>query len=414
MQILVQKYKNSPWKNNDFQPHRHSTTIHIPYYLNLFNFPPLTANRKLMDKFVLEALFISVICILLLVQIFHFLAKIWPFVQYKDTINASVPPKNTLFFLIIVKNEAHQLQELLQALTKQRYKALKILVLDDHSDKEQYLQMSTTVGQFDQARSLSSEAKPGKKHAIYQFIKNTKQDALVFTDADCRPASAHYASLVASKLKDYEVVFGYGPFFKEVHFTNKLARFDTMWIAAQYFGAALRQKAYMAVGRNMAARTNTYLEVMDQIKAKELLSGDDDMFVQALKPSTKIGIMTNPESFMFSKSEENYLAFLRQKSRHIQTSVHYKKQDQSWLVLSAICSILIYPLLIAFLFINLPVGLGLVALKLLMSYLFYIPIAKKLQENDLILFVPLWECIYGLHLIVLAGYSVLSNNKKWK
>lgn len=351
----------------------------------------------------------------MLLQIFFYLVKIRPFLQYKDTINPSEPLENKLFFLIIVKNEYHQLHELLTAITNQSFGKLEIAIVDDHSDPQNRLDMENIVGQFKGVNIFDSTGNSGKKHAIYAVIENLDKQSVVFIDADCRPSSKNYTKILAKKLSNKELVIGYGPLFKEEGFLNKLSRFDTMWIAAQYFGSAVQGKAYMAVGRNMAIRTKIYQSVLSKIKAKEILSGDDDMLIQALGTDVKMDIMIDPDSFMYSKSEENYISLLRQKTRHVGTSLHYKLRDKIWLSFTAFLSIICYPaILFYFCFYNVPLALILLVVKIILTYLIFIPIAKKLKENDLILLLPLWEMIYGIHLVILVFYGMNSNKKVWK
>ena len=351
----------------------------------------------------------------MLFQICYFLVRIRPFIQYKDTIKPSIPLENKLFFLIIVKNEYHQLHELITQLKQQSSLSPVITILDDHSGPEEIQKMKNIVHQFSDVKFLESTAKRGKKNAIYQFIQSTKEQVIVFLDADCRPSSINYPELASTKIQEADLVLGYAPFFKEKQIVNRLSRFDCMWIAAQYFGWAKIGDPYMGVGRNMVVKTKLYKEVLKEIRAKEIMSGDDDMLVQAIGNSGKIEIMTNPKTFMFSQAEENYASLLRQKTRQIGTSFYYKTRHKLLLGFSGMCSILVFPMILFFMLkVNVVVGSVLLLIKLIVSYLIFTPIARKLEENDLILFIPLWELVYGIHLAVLAIYGMFSKNQVWK
>jgi len=53
-------------------------------------------------------------------------------------------------------------------------------------------------------------------------------------------------------------------------------------------------------------------------------------------------------------------------------------------------------------------------IKIFLSYYTLFPIANALDEKDLILFLPLWEFVYGIHLIVLTFYSLVAKKQVWK
>lgn len=72
---------------------------------------------------------------------------------------------------------------------------------------------------------------------------------------------------------------GYGAYEKSNGFLNKLIRFDTVWIAVQYFGFALMKKPYMGVGRNLAYRKSLFQNVGGFKTHLDLASGDDDLFI---------------------------------------------------------------------------------------------------------------------------------------
>ena len=101
--------------------------------------------------------------------------------------------------------------------------------------------------------------KHGKKFAVMVGIKGTKYDNLLFTDADCFPANENWLKDMASGFANKkEIVLGYGAYKKDDGFLNKLIRFDTFLIAANYLSAAIKGKAYMGVGRNLAYKKDLF------------------------------------------------------------------------------------------------------------------------------------------------------------
>ena len=66
-----------------------------------------------------------------------------------------------------------------------------------------------------------------KKYALTLGIKRARNEHLVFTDADCRPASQEWLRLIAQNFNQmHDIVLGYGAYEKVKNsFLNKIIRF---------------------------------------------------------------------------------------------------------------------------------------------------------------------------------------------
>lgn len=358
---------------------------------------------------------LSILIFCLVFQVFYFLIIILLFLQHKDPISSKKPHIKRLFFLIAVKNEGHQLHRLIQSIKNQKSIIPKIILLNDHSDSE-------NVEELEKIYSLNPELVEiyhvkdtfGKKSAIQEGLLNIDGDILLL-DADCEPSSEQWALKMGQKLDESEIILGYGPFFKVHQLLNKLIRFECMWIAAQYFGWCKKSNPYMGVGRNMGIKSTTYKNIKDKIKGNNLISGDDDLLVQAASQKTKIDIITDSSTFVYSMAENTYFRFLKQKSRQITTSIHYKINHKIVLFLDHFTKIIFYCLIpLAFNYLPIRITLSILIFKIFWNLIQYGRIAVKLKEKDLIIIAPIMELIYSLHLIILAVFSVFSNKKVWK
>src|SRR5690606_17628256 len=122
--------------------------------------------------------------------------------------------------------------------------------------------------------------KHGKKFAMLVGIKAAKNNRLLFTDADCYRASNNWLrEMVSGFSGKHEIILGYGAYIKQKGFLNKLIRFDTFMIAVQYLSAAVKHKAYMGVGRNLAYTKELFFKERAFSKHYHIVSGDDDLFV---------------------------------------------------------------------------------------------------------------------------------------
>jgi cellulose synthase/poly-beta-1,6-N-acetylglucosamine synthase-like glycosyltransferase len=171
-----------------------------------------------------------------------------------------------------------------------------------------------------------------KKNALSQGIQKAENEHLVFTDADCKPLSNEWLSELHNhfKLKD-SIILGYSPYKKEKSWLNKLIRFETFQTAVKYLAMAKIGQAYMGVGRNLAY-TKHIFNSLGQFRAhKQVVSGDDDLFINAATGQFPIHCCINPKTFVESKPKDTWKAWINQKRRHITTANHYKLKHQLWL-----------------------------------------------------------------------------------
>jgi hypothetical protein len=138
----------------------------------------------------------------------------------------------------------------------------------------------------------------GKKLPLTLGIKAAKSEHLVFTDADCIPKSNDWLQKMVENFSETKsIVMGYGPYQFEKGLLNKLIRFDTSFIAMNYFSFALAKLPYMGVGRNLAYTKSTFYEVHGYKSHYSISSGDDDLFIQEAAKRRNYTIEINFQNF---------------------------------------------------------------------------------------------------------------------
>jgi cellulose synthase/poly-beta-1,6-N-acetylglucosamine synthase-like glycosyltransferase len=159
--------------------------------------------------------------------------------------------------IIAARNEADNLFENLPFILEQHYPQFEVIVINHQSVDDSSHLLNAYTRQYPNLRVIevnrNHHLRPGKKLPITLGIKGAKYDHLLLTDADCRPASNNWLRSMSSHfIPGKEIVLGYGPYNKKKGFINRLIRFDTAWIAMNYFSMALSRLPYMGVGRNLA------------------------------------------------------------------------------------------------------------------------------------------------------------------
>ena len=104
--------------------------------------------------------------------------------------NGKVEPVSVI---ICAWNEEENLKNNLQAILEQDHPDFEVIVVNDHSLDETDLLLQAWQKKYQHLRVIEltrdNVNMRGKKFAISMGIKGAKHDKLVFTDADCSPAS---------------------------------------------------------------------------------------------------------------------------------------------------------------------------------------------------------------------------------
>jgi hypothetical protein len=322
--------------------------------------------------------------------------------------------------IICAKNEAENLQTHIPLWQKQNYSNFEIILINDASADET-LEVMESFAENDPRIQIvnvkNNEAFwANKKYALTLGIKRSKNTRLIFTDADCYPASNEWLATMASKFSDKkQIVLGYGAYEKFPGFLNKIIRFETLMTAVQYFSYAKAGNPYMGVGRNLAYTSNLYYENNGFMSHIKVPSGDDDLFVNEAATSENIEVCVEPEAFTYSLPKKKKKKWHIQKKRHYSTSKLYKPKHRFLLGIYYIFNLFFWLLAPIILFTDFWVfGLGIIFIRLVIQYIIIGKAAKKLKEADLVPLIPFYE----LFLIITQLSIFISNgsekNSRWK
>ena len=163
--------------------------------------------------------------------------------------------------IIAARNESENLFNNLPFILNQDYPEFEVIVINHQSlDDSQYIleAMALDNPHLKIVKvERSQHLKYGKKLPLTIGIKGARYEHMLFTDADCKPASDNWIESMTKHFTDKkQIVLGYGPYIKEKGLLNKVIRFDTAWIAMSYFSFAKTRMPYMGIGRNMAVYKN--------------------------------------------------------------------------------------------------------------------------------------------------------------
>ena len=309
---------------------------------------------------------------------------------YKSKIADSILPPVSI--IVSAHNELENLRELLPLLNNQQYPVFEVIIVNDRSKDGTIEFIENEVAIYDKVRFIHIDKDydhvTPKKYALTTAIRNAKYEVVLLTDADCRPVSEHWVERMAEKLdENKKIVVGFSPYSKESGFLNRLIRFETFYVAAQYLSFALASKSYMGVGRNLMYYKNLFLENKGFYSHLKVMGGDDDLLMNEIATSKNTAICVDENAFVYSEPKHDWTKWFNQKKRHLSVSKYYKSSNKIMLGLLSISQILAWILFIV----------------LSVSSIFVF------QSNPLYLYGS--TAVFGFYLVVKSVVLVLINQK---
>lgn len=315
--------------------------------------------------------------------------------------------------IICARNEAENINDNLPHIISQSYPEFEIVLVNDNSTDDTLNVMQAFKSQNNTIRIVDIQTPKAvsgnKKYALTEGIKASKFETLLFTDADCKPLSPHWISRMSKGFDNQNtIVIGYSPYQKiRGSFLNLMIRFETFMTAVQYFSYALIGQPYMAVGRNLAYKKDQFTQANGFMNHMEIQSGDDDLFINQVATMINTTICISKDSFTASIPKKTFKSWILQKRRHISTASYYKSKHKILLITFYCSQFLFWVLGLLLLFSTNQWELiaGLMILRFIIQYVILYFSATKLNEKDLVIFIPCLE----LFLIIFQFFIFIKN-----
>lgn len=355
-----------------------------------------------------------------IVQLYFLIAKQNALASYKPP--KELPDVNIPISIIIsARNEAENLRENLPSILTQNYPDFEVVVVNDCSYDESDLVLDEFKKNWSRLRVVTitehARFKTGKKFALTLGIKAAKNEHLIFTDADCKPASDNWITRMAAQFTGaVQIVLGYSPYYKTGNFFNPFIRFETLKAGINYLSAALNGDAYMGVGRNLAYTKTLFFSVKGFATHMHVMAGDDDLFVNQNATADNTAIEIHPDAFVYTSSKTTAGSLYKQKKRHMGVGKLYKNSHRRLLSFDAVTGFLYYGSFIACLALNFePLWvLGVFVFRWIMQIVVYYKTFKKLTASSLLWFLPFFDFIYYLYLNLFGLIGTFIKTTQWK
>jgi len=327
-----------------------------------------------------------------------------------------------LSVIICARNEEENLKQFLPSILLQRYPEFEVIVVNDCSVDDSEWLLKKYAEQYTNLQVINLKEHPrykhGKKFAVTIGIKAAKHEHLVFTDADCQPQSDNWLTYIGHTFTTgVEIVLGYSPYIKQPGFLNRFIRFEAFHTAMSYLSYALKNRAYMGVGRNMAYTKKLFFKGKGFANHMHIASGDDDLFVNQNASADNTAICIHPDAHVWSIPKQRYADYYIQKLRHYSASKAYKADHKRMLANQIVSAVAFYCLLLAC-FLIYPLYwkyfLAVYLLRLIVQLIIYRAAMKKLRVLDLFVFLPILDIVYYFYSCFSGFLSLFKGNVGWK
>ncbi len=322
--------------------------------------------------------------------------------------------------IVCAKNEAKNLKKHIPFWLEQDYPEFEIILINDASFDGSIEVMESFAKNNPKIKIVDVENNEAfwgsKKYALTLGIKKATHQRMIFTDADCQPASKNWLSEMSSHFSENkQVILGFGAYKKTKGFLNKLIRFETFITAVQYFSYAKAGIPYMGVGRNLAYTSKIYFNNRGFMSHMNIQSGDDDLFVNEVATKKNTAICFSKESFTYSLPKKSWKEWFKQKIRHISTAKLYKPKHKILLGLFYLSQILFWILAtLTLVFFDWKIPLGIIIFRFLFQYIILFNAAKKLEQKDLLFWLPFLELFLILFQFTIFISNSSSKPTSWK
>jgi glycosyltransferase involved in cell wall biosynthesis len=355
------------------------------------------------------------------IQLFYYL-YFYTAIHFYEASGEEAPPQ-PVSVIICARNEAENLKKFLPAILEQDYPDYEVIVVNDCSEDNSYIILGDFLLQYPHLRISTVNKDPkfthNKKFAQFIGIKAAKNEILLFTDADCQPESDKWLRSMTSHFHDKTVfVLGYGGYTQGKGLLNKYIRYDCLTIAMQYFGMAIRGIPYMGVGRNLAYRRSLFFANNGYGAHNHLISGDDDLFVNANSTKSNTAVEFSEGTHTRSVPASGLTEWVIQKKRHLTTAPYYKLRDKIILAIEPLTRVLFYTTLILlaslrFNWIWISAAFG---IRLLTQFTVYSLARKKLNEPGLMPFLLFFDIFSPLinGILFLSNTGNRSGKNRWR
>ena len=337
--------------------------------------------------------------------------------------NLDTPPVSVI---IAVRNGEKNINRLLNSLKNQTYSGeMEFIIVDDQSTDrtvniiQKFTQMDARFKHFS---SKGGDQKLAyKKRALDSGIKNAQFEHLLFTDIDCIIQYLWVENMILSFTDETDYLIGYSEAVDATTSASKFQKSDFFMLLSAARGMANNKSAWACTGQNQGYRKSLYNAVGGFRQITEQLQGDDSLFLLLCRKAKNINVnfANSPGSFVISRPELTWIAFLKQRIRWAGDSKVFWKFNLPFYFTSIATFILnmgiiVMPLIDGFTIFLDSWYMNILLIKFIAEYILIIMGGKAFHRQFSLINFLQWYIIQPLYVAVVSVGSILNINRSWQ
>ncbi|PLX00051.1 MAG: hypothetical protein C0593_01805 [Marinilabiliales bacterium] len=323
--------------------------------------------------------------------------------------------------VICAKDEYHNLQRNLPHILEQQYPNFEVVVVNDKSNDESELLLESLARQYDHLQIVHVNSNlnffKGKKFPQSVGIRSARYENILFTDANCRPASAYWIRRMMSVFtKETNVVLGYHALEKGQGLLNTLIRYDHLTNAVRYLSFAGRGIPFNGSIKNILFRKELFYKQNSFIGLYNMRAGDDEKFINKAVGRKGTKVQLHPESHIITFPKQRYRTWVNIKKRQKAGTHFFRFPHKLLLGLFVGSQYLFFGLFAALMITQYMVLIagGLFLLREISHLIVFKNSMKRLKEQKLLLFSLIGE----IYILLISPYLWLGGRTtktgKWR
>jgi len=347
--------------------------------------------------------------------------------QTEFTLPANYEPLTFISVIIPARDEARNVGSCIDAILSQKYPEtlFEIIVVDDHSIDG----TANIVKQYDRANihctsladhlGAAGQVNAYKKAALAAGIAQARGALIVTTDADCTAPNAWLLHLAAIYEQQRPVMIVAPVIYSaDTSIVQVFQQIDFMSMQGITAAAHQLQLGNMSNGANLAFSKAAYEQVGGYEGITHLASGDDYLLLMKMNKTFPgaVSYLRSRQAIVSTAPQPDWHSFLQQRIRWASKSGKYNDVKlTAILIVVYLFNLSFVMLAIAGIFYHafLYVALIMVLVKIIIEYIFLIPVARFFHKESVLKYFPFLQPLHILY-ITLAGFLGFFGSYKWK
>lgn len=250
----------------------------------------------------------------------------------RKKIRDNEPPISVIITLF--SENADYLDNGLIELLQQDYERYEVVVVYVGNDDNFYADLSTLRKGFPHLITTqidnSSRYPISEKMALNVGIKAARNECLLFTNTEARPASKHWISLMAKGFMYGDIVIGHSGIKYEKGAENRLFRKLRFKESIDRLSAVIRRRPYAATRYNFGFTKQLYFGVRG-FNHLSMNAGESDLFLQSILCDDNASLVITPRAKCIESAPRNLKSLLTLLRTERSTHAYYDSSTHNYI-----------------------------------------------------------------------------------